>query len=306
MRTDRRSNPSGAGRKSDGEVDEAGSRSSTANRDGSERNRLSRRAFVLAASTALGASTIGTARGTNREATRRVDVAATGPYRSTASDIASSARATDVDVRVRSSSADPLEQLRDGDADVHVSGRPTLSADDPPVDTVGGVAISGWAALAHDETEWRECLSDRELRDHWTGSGPVVTWSETDWESVAAVDRTTGTERDPDGVEPELDPVNGEPAVLVRGVRSYQYARGFGGVGYYGVNEDTIEEDLDLRRAERESYTPVVKLGYLHVDRSSLAERVETSLRSYGRRGRSDEIRHYGESTAKAASEPRE
>lgn len=295
MRTDRPSDRS-AREQSTRDVKEgeppAGSRPERRDENKKRHGPISRRAFVLTASTALGVTTMGSVQGAEQTPTQEIDIATTEPYRSTASSIASPEQVDrEFNVRVHSAAANPLAQLRDGDADIHVSGRPTLSVDDSAVDTAVDVTVTEWAGLRHDNSEWRECLCTQELRDQWRGTAPVETWSETDWESVAAIDRTNTA----DG---HMQSDRAETA-LVRGRRSHQYARGFGGIGYYDVNIGTIETKLHPQEADKGSYTPIVKLGYLHVDRSSLDERITSILDSYRQRSASDEISHLGETSSK-------
>lgn len=261
--------------------------------------RVSRRAFVLAAASA-GAATVGTARGTGTESARRLEVAASEPYRRTVSGaVRSFERAVgEFEVGLRASVPDAVRGLLDGDVDVYVSGRPTLAPGGEPDDGVErAVTPAGWAVLTHDDAEWRECLSRQAVRDRWAADAPVETWSETDWDSVAAVARPAGRDaRAGRRAARGRDDRDAAWTTLVRGTRSFQYARGRGGVGYYGVERDAITVEPAGTAARSENRTPLVRLGYVHAGRSSLGRGVAAFL-GHLRRGRagSDGVAYYAD-----------
>lgn len=221
----------------------------TGSADGAD---LSRRAFVLAGGAAAGVA-FGSAGGSASETgtgQRAVEVAVTAPYRSSVREAveAFERTASAPEVRLRPAKASPDA---DTDADVRISGRPTPEGS---AETTTDAVADGWAALATPDGEWRECLGRQSLRERRTADAPVETWSETDWSSVGDLERST------------LRTGGTAPSTLVYGTRSYQYARGEGGVGYYGVDRDALEtatgEGVSALRSG--GYSPVVRVGYRH------------------------------------------
>lgn len=240
---------------------------------------MSRRSFVLAAGAPLGVSVVGSAREPARAGTRQLDIAVTAPYRAAVAELVQSSASPDTDVSIerRSAGADPHRRLRDGNIDVYVAGEPPESGEDVPERAVT-TAVVDWGVLAHAEQEWRECLCRREVRDRWTDDQPVATWSETDWDSIDALARRRDSDpnagerwaqRSRDGGAPDW-------TALVRGTRSYQYANGHGGLGYYPVERDEIRPTTDGHRQDR--YTPLVQLGYVQVDGTTHAQPPEEVL----------------------------
>lgn len=264
--------------------------------------RVSRRTFVLATGF-VGTGLAGSGPGAAGSSRRTVTLAATEPYRPSTIDVARAfERASDgTDVRVRPVRYDPSGGLREGDADVLVSGRPTLpTVDASPGEVVRTVTAAGWAGLTHAASEWRDCLSGRELRDRWRGDGVVETWSETDWRSVAALERTVGsaTSDGSAGGDRSSDRSDGGWEALVRGRRPYQYARGFGGVGYYAVEGDAIDDAPGVRAASDRVAVPIVRLGYAHAQRAAVDPAVEEFLGFFRRRNRPAEIAFHAGPTA--------
>lgn len=71
-------------------------------------------------------------------------------------------------------------------------------------------------------------------------------------------------------------------SVLVHGTRAYQYAHGHGGVGYYSVDHEALEDVSE--GLDDGTYTPIVRLGYVHVDQEALSDRRVTAfLQHYSR-----------------------
>jgi len=85
--------------------------------------------------------------------------------------------------------------------------------------------------------------------------------------------------------------------VLLRGPRAYQYADGFGGVGYYETAGDRIDPDIGERAAEQTS-PPLVRVGYVHVDPAAPDESVRVALQTLSRYSQSDSVMHFGEEPA--------
>lgn len=234
-------------------------------REDTVRAPLSRRTFLLVGGSAVGTAVSGTASGSTGGRSQFVEVAATAPY------FPMVRNAVEADERT-------MVTLRHGDAsddavDVAISGRPTQSDG-----AVRDVTIDGWAAVAHADGEWRDCLRRSDVRDRWASETPVETWSETSWESIYGATLNN--------VTPAAGGSDATPSVLVRGTRAYQYAQGHGGVGYYGVDRDALEEasaDLD-----ESGHTPIVRLGYVHVDRAALSDRRVTAFLQHYSRHTSD------------------
>lgn len=221
-----------------------------------ERATVSRRAFLASGASVVGTGFVGTSSATAGGFAGPVDVAATGPYRSAVRDTVD----TDDGPTVRVHAGDGGDRV-----DVRISGRP-IEGDEP----ARAVALQGWAALRNPNGEWRECRCGPDLRDQWASDSPVETWSESDWSSVTALDDRT-----------DLDRRSSPASVVVRGTRSYQYARGHGGISYYSV--DTTE--LDAFPVDPDEYVPVVRLAYLHVDDDAPSDgQVSSFLRHYDRR----------------------
>ena len=267
------------------------------------RRSLSRRGFVLAGGAITATALTGKSTGRKVALDTSVDIAATEPYRAAVRDVVRAFEDADVGVRLRMTERATL----DG-ADVHVSGRPRGSIDSGG--PVRGAAIHGLAALSHAEREWRESLRTRELDERWAGDAPVETWFESDWERAASIGRAGGTdetstrETNTDGeASARTDRDTGAVSrTLIRGNRSYQYASGFGGVGYYEVARDAVEAISPdpgagrgpsdrATRPERaaKSRTPIVRVGYVRVDGESIGrEGVRTFLRFYDRYAATD------------------
>lgn len=265
---------------------------------------LSRRAFVLASGAAaatggiVGGATGGIVGGATGGSVLSVDVGATAPYLPRVRELVRAYERTDASttVRLHWTGRPPSERALDGPADVRVSGQPVVPTGRSGIDdgtgwTLHDVAVRGWAALAHPDHEWRECLRRREVRRQWRSDVPVETWSESDWAAIDGVDRANGraksrgtsdvTDR---GTSGAANRRSADPAVLVRGTRSYQYSQGSGGVGSYGVEPDAIEVPPEDRVVRTGAYTPVVRLEYVHVsDEVRSDDRVEALLRYFSR-----------------------
>lgn len=249
--------------------------------DGARGPPVSRRALVAA----VGAFAAPAAAGTGAASEGpdpTVRVGATDPYRP-GLERAARARERDGDVRVVPAGSENGGDRLGTDLDALVSGRPTLPATDPSSDVGRSVVVTGWAALELPEDRWRECLRPGRVRDRWSGDAPVESWSESDWDSVAAL---AGAERG-GATDPAPDPL-----VLVRGTRAYQYARGSGGLGHYRVEEGALDRDADVRSV-RAGTAPLVRLGYVHADRSVPDEDLQSLLAAYDRRPDGDGVAYF-------------
>lgn len=136
------------------------------------------------------------------------------------------------------------------DWDVAVTGRPTLSNQGP--DAVG---TDGWALLEQSPSVWRECLGTGAVQHQWRRDHPTELWIEADQDTPAE----TGRPLTP-APSPEVD---GGSTPLVYGTRSYQYAQGQGGAGYYRVAPETLHAPASTTQAE--ATLPVRRVSYLHV-----------------------------------------
>lgn len=219
---------------------------------------LSRRTFVLAggiavtAGAAVGPGSVGAS-----DEGDRVVVAATEPYLPAVRVAAETYEESPLSVR-------PAGEA-DREADLRISGRPIEDGE-----AARGIAVRGGAALAHAQDEWRECRCRSDLRDRWADDTPVETWSESGWSDVAALDRTAS-----------LDGAHATDSVFVRGTRSYQYADGRGGVGYYGVDPT----ELNALPSDPDDHTPLVRVEYLHFEEDALSsDGLASFLRHYDRR----------------------
>lgn len=250
---------------------------------------ISRRGFALATGVLVTPALTGTAVGADGGG-RSVEFEATVPYLRSVRD---SARAfersdADTDVRVRAAERETLDRVRDGGVDVHVSGRPPESAE-PRRDgeeLVGARLVDSRSVLEHPSGTWRECLRGRELRERWTSDEPVETWVEADGRGTPTVDgpETSSTVEDVSGAGGSIDVGDdGDRTTLIRGTRPYQYASGYGGVGYYEVERDAVGPERSGRGAG--TAVPVVRLGYLHGTREAVErDGVRAFLRFHERR----------------------
>lgn len=237
---------------------------------------LSRRQFVLASGVA--AAPLASGSGAANRVGRRVIVGATAPYRPTVGPLAREfEQSTGSSVELRRTSARPGRALA-GDLDVLVSGRPVSATDLRGGDAVG-IAVAGWGTLARPDGEWRECLSGRELGER--PASPVETWSETTWPSARVA-----SERRRDASECGQSVSDRETGTtLVRGTRSYQYARGHGGVGYYEVAADDVHRRENLRGGDAGARVPLLRVGHVYADGEARdGERVGRFLQFYGDR----------------------
>lgn len=249
--------------------------------DGGRGLPVSRRAFVAAVGACAGPAAVGTgAASEGPEATVRVG--ATDPYRP-GLERAAAAQERVGDVRVVPAEAGGGGDRLGADLEALVSGRPTLPATDPSSDVDRSVVVTGRAALELPDGCWRECLRPGRVRDRWSGDAPVESWSESDWNSVAAV--TSADQGDATAPAPD-------PLVLVRGTRAYQYARGSGGLGHYRVEEDALDRHADVRSV-RDGTAPLVRLGYVHADRSVPDEDLRSLLAAYDRRPDGDAVAYF-------------
>lgn len=233
-------------------------------------SRLSRRAFVIGAGTAVTASTMGTAAGDDGD--RSLTVEAASPYVPTIEELANAfeREAAGVPVEVTQAGARPTERVLEGPADVFISGNPLSTGETADTGLRRGIAVHGWATLATRSDDWRESLRAGSLNERMADEMPVETWSESDWASVEHLDSGDGESSDEQcaGLVDE----GGEKTALVRGTRAYQYARGQGGVGYYEVDPDDVGAPSNAR-TRGDGVVPLVRLGHVYASESSLAHR---------------------------------
>lgn len=229
----------------------------------------SRRTFLrLAGSTAgVGLSATGASAAVARSGDE-VRVVASEAQGETARDAAAALRETrsvaDVSVRTEGASA-AVDRFAAGTTDALVAGRPLLPAErsraaENDVDPRRRDFPTAVAALRHPESSWVDPLSPADLAVTWRRDGPVETWAE-----VRPGSSIGGTARSAGGVGRARPARDG--TVLVRGVRSHQYAVGHGGLGYYEPAEDWL---VDRPAWGRDAHTSLVRLAALYVDRESL------------------------------------
>lgn len=241
-------------------------------RDAGDRASTTRRTFLTLAGSAAGVGLSGaqvsagpTADGTD------VQVVAARAQRASVRDAAGSLRdggsrqLLTVDVGETTTGAD---RFATGDADVLVGSRPLLpeeheTALDHGVDYERREVPTAVAALRHPESTWIECLSPAQLTETWGSAGAVETWAEVP-DGDAVPDGGT------DAPQPPGSP-GGAPAdagtPLVRGVREFQYATGFGGTGYYRPAADWLD---DRSGRGRDDATTLVRLAFVYASRSAL------------------------------------
>lgn len=249
------------------------------NDDREHRTRISRRLFVAA----VGVHAIPAIVGSNAAADPVdgvIRVAATEPYRSDLERAITLDERTTLghDIRVVSAGSNTSDRVGD-DIDALVSGRPTPSTDDPPSEVDQFATVTDWAALDVPTDCWRECLRQSEVRSYWDGDDPVEMWSESDWDTISAITHTSRCESATRGDATIFDPV-----MLVYGTRAYQYAHGFGGLGHYRVTDDVLDRSVDAQIARRDGAVPLVRLGYVHMDRSVVDGDLLSFFKAYDRR----------------------
>lgn len=283
------------------------------------RVRTSRRAFLLTAGSAAGVGLTATAAGQSRSsATGSAAIAVSPAQRAAvrdALDRSSSLSPDGVSLRVAETAAG-LERLAAGDVDAVVGSRPALPSEreraadrDVAYDRLELPAAT--AALERPAATWVDCLRPTSVAETWAGEGAVETWAEVPSDSTAdgaattalsdaaAVDSATAggasdevTAGDQRGVESRP---SREAAVLVRGVRSHQYASGHGGLGYYEPHGDWIEGPLDASERGDDSHARLVRLGFLSVASES-SPTVDDFVRAYERRSAEllGDVRYFG------------
>lgn len=226
----------------------------------SDRVEVRRRDVLLAAGAAASAPLLSGASG-GGASLGGPTVAVTEPYEAAVADLAAAfERAAGEAVAVQTVAADGVDAARERAADVLVSGRPVAGES-----LRRDVAVHGSAALAAEG--WREPLSGRALRERWTASDPVETWSETDPETAGALGAAAGPAAD--------------GRRLVRGSRSFQYANGRGAVGYYEVADEEIAASSD-------GTVPLARLAYVHADPGAASGATDQFLEFYGRHAAAD------------------
>lgn len=245
---------------------------------GQERDRhISRRAFIAAVGVHAGAAMagVGTAADGTGGASGSVRVAATGPYRPELERAVTSYKRTRTghNIRVVATESGVSDRLGD-DIDILISGRPTFSTNGASAEIDQFVAVTDWAILNVSDGRWQECLSQGEIRNYWDGDAPVEVWSESDWESISAVARTSRSANAKHGDAT----TNSVPLVI--GTRAYQYAHGHGGLGHYRVKDSMLDRTAEARNYSDRAL-PLVQLGYIHVDQTKINSAHRSFLEAY-------------------------
>jgi len=194
---------------------------------------------------------------------------------------------------------DPVLRLRSGEnpsdgAALRVAGRPADAAGAAASQgdrlTVA-VTARGRGGLSLPEGEWRECLSPHAVGAHLADDVPVETWCESCWTAVETVEPARSPTLAPEasGAPPWS---RTDATVLVHGTRSYQYSDGFGGVGHYRVESESLSitdapgstPPSGDAEPTADSHVPVVRLEYLSVAADELTDDVRSVVRYYDRR----------------------
>lgn len=233
-----------------------------------DRAATSRRTFlVLAGSTAGAGLTAGGAVGSPGSSGGDGAVAASPPHGDVAHDAVDSARderpAAAVAVETDPTTA-AARAFTAGDVDALVASRPLLPdererAAANAVDYERHELATAVATLRHPTSTWVDCLPTASLAETWGSDGVVETWAEAETDGGGA---DAATNAGGATAEPASD-----GAAIIRGVRAYQYADGYGGLGYYEPEDDWLAAGTG---GGDDSQTPLVRLAYLYVDRGAL------------------------------------
>lgn len=166
------------------------------------------------------------------------------------------------DVGVETIETDGFGAFLRGEADVQHAARP-MTVDERERAAKNGIEfeerelpLGGVAALGPSDG-WCRCLSEGERTTFADGS--VEVWSEVDSEVP--------------GDRAPVDLPERGTNVLVRGTRSHQYAIGRGGTGYHKADPSELEALDDSKEA-----TPIVRLGFVYVDRDAIDREAVTTL----------------------------
>lgn len=175
-----------------------------------------------------------------------------------------------------------FRRFTEGAADVLVGSRPILAAErstalDNGVEYEVSEVPTATTTLYAPTTAWTSCLRPAKIAEIWGSDGPIETWAE-----ITPVDR--GSHRlvdSPGQVGSDSGPaLHDEAAALVRGVRSFQYATGFGGLAYYEPAESWFRDE-----AATAEPTGLVRLSYLYGEETALDRQpVAAFLDAYARR----------------------
>lgn len=162
-----------------------------------------------------------------------------------------------------------------GETDVQYARRPILPREAEAARGVkyeDSVVVPDGVAAFHRPDHWCTCMRGDEAREVLR-DGDVEIWGELD--SDAALDA--------EGRLSSVEPAAAE-RVLGHGPRSHQYAIGAGAVGYYEIPS----QHLYPPRTASTEVAPLVRLGFVYVDRSSLQrESVTAFVRRLERAGTS-------------------
>lgn len=230
----------------------------------------SRRTFLVLAGSAAGVGLTATgATGSSDSSGAAGRVAASPPHRDVAHGAVDSP-GDDSPIADVSIQTDPTttaaRRFTAGTVDALVASRPLLPAEreraaEHDVEYERREVPTAVAALRHPASTWVDCLPTASLAETWESDGVVETWAEAE---------TTGGDADAVATPGEATTQPAEDgAALVRGVRAYQYAEGYGGLGYYEPEDDWLVAGSGGRD---DSHTPLVRLAYLYVDRGALGQ----------------------------------
>lgn len=271
-----------------------------------DQNPLSRRTFLLAAGTATaGLSThFGRARA-DLAPGGSVAVEGSRRHRPLSEAVADELRRDHGDAAfavLHSGTAEGFRRFAAGAVDAHVASRPMVSAEretaaENDVDYESVELALDAAALVHPERAWYDCATESRLVEAWRDESDAPVYAEVadDAPPDAAASRGEGRH----GSAPSSD-----ATVVVRGTREFQYERGFGGVGYYEPEPGNVRPLAEVRRSGVESYTPLVRLGFLYLNRASLervgADRLKEAYLDRVAR-RTGEVTYFADSTGLTA-----
>lgn len=172
-------------------------------------------------------------------------------------------RNNNVQVPVRGSGTGAgFQRFCNGETDVQNASRPVTPEEreqcletgfDPETLELEAL-LDGLAIMAHPDNDWCDELTAEELKAMWESGSTVQTWSDVreEWpdERIRFYGRppSSGTfDSFTEIVTGEKGNIRGDYSasadtnVIVRGVRGSRYAIGFGGLGYYEANKDTLK-----------------------------------------------------------------
>lgn len=172
----------------------------------------------------------------------------------------------------QSESTDGFRQFATGDVDLLVASRPILAGEhartrENDVEYETRELPTTMATLHPPESSWTDCLRPSRLAKAWASDGPIATWAEVPSDGAASVQESAAPSAETSGDDGASG--SDEAPAYVRGVRSHQYATGFGGVGYYEPDPSWFA-DVTATSAGEGSATTLVQLSFLYGDRRVL------------------------------------